>query len=190
LQWAQESTRGEPESKIIINPDLIHKIIPHDFSNVDSENDPGNDKKELENLRQQLAALRREKNNQTELKAVRFNSLLVLRQVRDQFNKKEYQDYERKINSATSREEIEVVVKELLLKTKQNNTSKSIKEENEGKKIQDELAKIKNQNKNLEDKTKPFDDEIKKLKGEIQSLQGRRNQSEILLTMAVIILII
>jgi len=190
LQWAQESVRGEPESKIIVNSDLVHEIIPHDFSNIDSESSPEKDKENLESLRRELASLRGEKNNQAELKAIRFNSLLVLRQIRSQFSEKEYQNYEGKINTATSREEIEVLIKDFLLKTKQKNTPlKPIKERNRDKKIQDELSKIKNQNKNLEDKIKLFNDEIKKIKGD-KSLQGQRNQSEILLTMTVIILII
>ena len=73
-------------------------------------------------MRQELAALQGKINSQTELKSVRFNSLLVLRQVRNQFDEKEYQDYEGKISTASSREEIEVVVKEFLLKVKQKNT--------------------------------------------------------------------
>jgi len=47
----------------------------------------------------------------------------VLRQIRSQLSEKEYQDYEGKINTATSREEIEVLIKEFLLKTKQKNIS-------------------------------------------------------------------
>ncbi|CAI2184496.1 7605_t:CDS:2 [Funneliformis geosporum] len=114
---------------------------------------------------EKVATLRGEKNNQTELKVVRFNSLLVLRQVRGQFTEKEYQDYEGKINTATSREEIEVVVKEFLLKVKQKNISSKPTKEKGNKGIQTELAKIKDLNKILEGKLKLFDDELKKLKG-------------------------
>ena len=37
LQWAREAKKGEPESKIIIYPEQIDQIIPHDFPNIDQE---------------------------------------------------------------------------------------------------------------------------------------------------------
>lgn len=37
LQWARETKKGEAESKIIINPELIDQIIPQDFPNIDQE---------------------------------------------------------------------------------------------------------------------------------------------------------
>ncbi|CAG8714474.1 12242_t:CDS:2 [Ambispora leptoticha] len=193
LQWAQEASEGEPESKIVIGSDLIHKIIPHDFYNVDLVDDQEkasknkDEKRELENLRRELATLRGEKNNQTELKAIRFNSLLVLRQVRGQFTEKEYQDYEGRINAAASREEVEVVVKEFLLKTKQKNASSKPTKENWDKEIHDELTRNKDLIKILEGKFKLFDDEIKKLKGEIQSSRERENKDKTLLVVVIII---
>jgi hypothetical protein len=193
LQWAEEVEKGETESKITVDSGLVHEIIPHDFTNIDLEDNPENknEKKELESLRWELTNLRKEKNNQTELKVVRFNSLLVLRQVRGQFEEKEYQNYEGRINTAVSREEIEVVIKEFLLKAKQKDVPlKPIKEENRDKKIQDELAKIQGRNKDLEGKIKPLNDEIKKLKEKIQNLRGWGNQNEVLLTVAVIALVI
>ncbi|CAI2181152.1 20285_t:CDS:2 [Funneliformis geosporum] len=135
----------------------------------------------------EVANLRGEKNNQTELKVVRFNSLLVLRQVRGQFAEKEYQDYEGKINTATSREEIEVIVKEFLLKVKQKNISSKPTRENGNKGIQAELAKIKDLNKILEGKLKLFDDELKKLKGATKTSRGQGNEVKTLLIIAVII---
>ncbi|CAI2194421.1 4306_t:CDS:2, partial [Funneliformis geosporum] len=110
------------------------------------------------------------------LKITRFNSLLVLRQIRGQFAEKEYQDYEGKINTATSREELVVIVKEFLLKIKQKNILSKPTKKNEDKGIQDELAKIKDLNKTLEGKLKLFDDEIKKLKGETKNSQGQGNE--------------
>ncbi|CAG8628710.1 9824_t:CDS:2 [Ambispora leptoticha] len=165
----------------------LDSIFDYCLLHIDSEDDPEKvsegkeEKKELENLRRELATLRGEKNNQTELKAIKFNSLLVLRQVRGQFTEKEYQGYEGRINTAVSREEIEVIMKEFLLKTK-----KPIKE-NQDKGIQDELKRNKDLNKTLEGKLKLFDDEIKKLKGEIQNFQGRGNKDKTLLVVVIII---
>jgi hypothetical protein len=111
----------------------------------------------------------------------------VLRQVRGQFAEQDYQDYEGRINTAASREAIEVIVKEFLLKTKQKNASPKPIKENRDKEIQDELTRNKDLNKTLEGKLKLFDDEIKKLKGEIQNFQGRGNKDKTLLVVVIII---
>lgn len=37
LQWDRKAKKGEPESKIIIYPEQIDQIIPHDFPNIDQE---------------------------------------------------------------------------------------------------------------------------------------------------------
>lgn len=37
LQWARKAKKGELESKIIIYPEQIDQIIPHDFPNIDQE---------------------------------------------------------------------------------------------------------------------------------------------------------
>ncbi|CAG8554039.1 36071_t:CDS:2 [Racocetra persica] len=102
---------------------MVHKIIPYDFFNIDLEDNQENDKKQLEILRRELEKFKEKKNNQVELKGIRLNSLLVLRQMRGQFTDQEYQEYEGKINVASSREEIEVIVKEFLLKIRQKASS-------------------------------------------------------------------
>jgi len=175
---------------------MIHKIIPHDFLNIDAENDPEkfsknkNDKKQLEILRKELENLKKEKNNQTELKVIKFNSLLVLRQVRGQFGEKEYLDYEGKINTAPSREVIEIAVKEILQKVKQKSTSPKPVKENEDKKEKDKLAEIEDQNKILTEQLRLNNGEAEKLKREIQNLQNQGNKDEILSIIVIIILII
>ncbi|CAG8550752.1 6111_t:CDS:2 [Gigaspora margarita] len=139
LQWAQEASQGKPESKIKVNSDLVNQIIPADFFNISSEDNSENknDKKELEILRKELERLKGEKNRQSQLKAIKFNSLLVLRQVRGNFAEKEYLNYEGKINTALSQEEIEIIEKEFLLKIKQKNTSPKPVREKESKKEKD-----------------------------------------------------
>lgn len=37
LQWAGETEKGKIESKIKVNSELVHEIIPRDFFNIDSE---------------------------------------------------------------------------------------------------------------------------------------------------------
>ena len=162
---------------------MVNKIVSRDFNTDPEDNSENrNEKKELETLRKELAILQREKNNQAELKAIKFNSLLVLRQIREKFSEKEYLDYEGKINTSSSREEIEVIIKELLLKTKQKSvTSSNPVKENEDKKAKDKLAGIKRQNKILAEQLQLFSTEIEKLKREIQNLQKPGNQNKTLL---------
>jgi len=144
----------------------------------------------LEILRKELENLKKEKNNQTELKTIRFNSLLVLRQLRGQFGEKEYQDYEGKINTSSSREVIEIAVKEILQKVKQKNSSPRPTRESEDKKAKDKLAEIERQNKILTGQLQLNNGEIEKLKREIQNLQNQGNQDKILSIIVIIILII
>jgi len=175
---------------------MVHKIIPRDFSNIDTENDPEkvsenkNDKKQLEVLRKELENLKKEKNNQIDLKAIRFNSLLVLRQLKGQFAEKEYQDYEGKINTASSREVIEIAVKEILQKVKQKNSFPRPTRENKDKKTKDKLAEIERQNKILAEQLQLNNGEMEKLKREIHNLQKQGNKEKKLLIVVIIILII
>ena len=39
LQWSREARNGELERKIKVSVDLVNQIIPHDFSNIDQEED-------------------------------------------------------------------------------------------------------------------------------------------------------
>jgi hypothetical protein len=189
-------SRGEAESRVRIDPEKVQKIIPHDFPNIEKENDPEkvsenkNDKKQLETLRKELENLKRGENNQTNLKAIRFNSLLVLRQFKGQFAEKEYQNYEEKINTAPSREVIEIVVKEILQKVKQKNSSPRPTRENEDKKTKDKLAEIERQNKILTGQLQLNNGEMEKLKREIHNLQKQGNKDKILSIIVIIILII
>jgi len=175
---------------------MVHKIIPRDFSNIDTENDPEkvsenkNDKKQLEVLRKELENLKKEKNNQIDLKAIRFNSLLVLRQFKGQFAEKEYQDYEGKINTAPSREVIEIAVKEILHKVKQKNSFPRPTRENEDKKTKDKWAEIERQNKILTGQLQLNNGEMEKLKKEIRNLQKQGNRDKTLSIIVIIILII
>jgi hypothetical protein len=51
---------GKPESKIKIDCELINQILPHDFSNIDQEdNQENNDKKQLEILQKELEILQK-----------------------------------------------------------------------------------------------------------------------------------
>ena len=171
---------------------MINQIISADFSNADLEDNLENKnyEKELEILRKELERLKGEKSSQSRLKAVKFNSLLVLRQVRGQFTEKEYLDYERKINTALSREEIEIIEKEFLLRIKQKNTSPKPVRENEDKKEKDKLAEIERQIKTLAGKLQLSNDEEEKLKREIQNLQKLENKDKFLSIVVITILII
>jgi hypothetical protein len=171
---------------------LINQIISADFSNADLEDnlENKNDKKELEILRKELERLKGEKSSQSELKAVKFNSLIVLRQVRGQFTEKEYLDYERKINTALSREEIEIIEKEFLLRIKQKNISPKLVRENEDKKEKDKLEEIERQIKTLVGQLQLSNDEADKFKREIQNLQKLENKDKFLPIVVITILII
>jgi len=163
---------------------------------LQNDTEDKNDKKQLEILRQELERIKGEKNDQVQLKAVKFNTLLVLRQLRGQLEEKEYQDYEGKINTADSREEIEVIAKEFLLKIKQKNSfPKTVRgKKNKDKKIKDELTEIEQKNKDLEERIKLSNAEIEKLKREIENLQKqektRNIKDNILLIIVIAILII
>lgn len=137
-------------------------------------------------MQKELAALRGEKNHQVQLKTLKFNSLLVLRQIRGQFDEKEYQNYEGKLNTAASREEIEVIEKEILLKFKQKNTAPP-KSNRENK---DKIAEMERQNKILEGWLQLFNTEMEKLKGKIKNCQEQGNKDKILLVVVITILII
>ena len=132
---------GATESKIIIDVDLINQIIPQDFPNVDQEEEKQsnkNDKKQLEFLQKELQRLQEEKNQQSQLKILKLNALLVLRQIREKFTSEEQLVYETKINAVSSREEIEIIEKEFLLQIKiRSNLTKST--ENQQKKGKDKL---------------------------------------------------
>ncbi|CAH1756740.1 9102_t:CDS:2 [Entrophospora sp. SA101] len=183
LQWAQEASQGKSESKIIINSDLINQIISNDFFNVDleSNSENKNQQKELELLRKELEKSKEEKNNKSELKVIKFNSLLVLRQIRGQFDEKEYLDYEGKINSASSREEIEIIEKEFLLNFKQKNASPKPVRRKEDQKEKDKLAEIEQQNKVLTGQLQLNNDELEQLKKEIQNLQKQKDNDKTIL---------
>ena len=169
---------------------MVHKIIPHDFFNVDLEDNKEDEKKQLAILRYELEKLKQEKNNQSELKAIRFNSLLVLRQMRGQFTEKEFQNYEAKINTVSSREEIEVVVKEFLLKAKEKIIPPRPNRENEDKKTGGSSVEIDKQNQILIEKIKFFSAEIDKLKKEIKDLQKPERENKILLVVVIMVLMI
>ncbi|KLL04665.1 MAG: ATP-dependent protease La [Mycoplasmataceae bacterium RV_VA103A] len=188
LQWAEEVDQGKLESKIKIEPEMVHKIIPYDFFNIDLEDNQENDKKQLEILRRELEKFKEKKNNQVELKGIRLNSLLVLRQMRGQFTDQEYQEYEGKINVAASREEIEVIVKEFLLKIRQKAASPKPVQENGNKKAKDNSAEIAKQNQILTEKIKFLNAEIEKLKREIEGLQKPEERNKILLIAVIIVL--
>ncbi|CAG8576698.1 10541_t:CDS:2 [Ambispora gerdemannii] len=180
------------QKKEIANKFIEGQIISADFFNVDLEDNPENksEKKELEILRKELEKLKGEKNSQSELKAIKLNSLLVLRQVRGQFAEKEYLDYEGKINTALSREEIEIIEKNFLLKIKPKNTSPKPVKENKDKKEKDELAEIEQRNKILSGQLQLNNSEIAKLKREIQNLQEQKNNDKILSVAIITTLII
>ncbi|MEG7978891.1 MAG: hypothetical protein NY202_03140 [Mollicutes bacterium UO1] len=118
-----------------------------------------NDKKQLEILRKELERLKGEKTEQVQLKTVKLNILLVLRQLRRQFEEKEYLNYEGKINTANSREGIEIIAKEFLLKIKQKKSS--LKSDGENK---DKLAEIERKNKELGENIKLSNAEMEKLR--------------------------
>ncbi|CAG8554509.1 7387_t:CDS:2 [Ambispora gerdemannii] len=166
------------QNKIKIDAESVHKIIPHDFFNIDLEGDTENknDKRQLAILQQELERLKGEKLDQTQLRAVKFNTLLVLRQFRGQFEEKEYQNYEGKINTADSREEVEVIAKEFLLKIKQKNVSPkpSRADNDKDKKIKDELT-----DKGCEEKIKLSNAEIEKLKRKMENLQKQEKSRSI-----------
>ncbi|CAG8519820.1 10542_t:CDS:2 [Cetraspora pellucida] len=194
LQWEQEVSQGKLESKVKIDPETVHKVVPQDFLNIDLEDNQKkisvDEKKELESLRKELERLKGEKDNQSQLKTVRFNSLLALRQIRGQFTDREYQDYEGKINTASSREEIEVVMKEFLLKIKEKITSPRTNGENGDKKTKDKSTETARQNQILTEKIKSLSAEIEKLKREIQDLQKPERSTKIILVAIVLFLMI
>ncbi|CAG8813418.1 1705_t:CDS:2, partial [Racocetra persica] len=143
------------------DPKKIPEHLLSRISTVDNqEKNSVDEKKELESLRKELERLKEKKDNQAQLKTVRFNSLLALRQIRGQFTDREYQDYEGKINTASSREEIEVVMKEFLLRTKEKITSPRTRGENGDKKSKDESTEIARQNQILTEKIKSLSAEI------------------------------
>ncbi|CFW93238.1 Putative Lon protease [endosymbiont DhMRE of Dentiscutata heterogama] len=194
LQWAQEVSQGKLESKVKIDAETVHKVVPQDFLNIDLEDNQEkisvDEKKELESLRKELERLKGEKDNQIQLKTMRFNSLLALRQIRGQFTDREYQDYEGKINTASSREEIEVVMKEFLLKIKEKITSPRTSGENGDKKTKDKSTETARQNQILTEKIKSLSAEIEKLKREIQDLQKPERSTKIILVVIVLFLMI
>ncbi|CAG8447598.1 11319_t:CDS:2 [Racocetra fulgida] len=184
----EEMDQGKLESKIKIEPEMVHEIIPCGFFNIDLEDNQENDKKQLEILRRELEKFKEKKNNQVELKGIRLNSLLVLRQMRGQFTDQEYQEYEGKINVASSREEVEVIVKEFLLKIRQKAASPKPVQENGNKKAKDNSAEITKQNQILTEKIKFLNAEIEKLKREIEGLQKPEERNKILLILVIIVL--
>lgn len=141
---------------------------------MENETENKNDKKQLEILHRELEKLKGEKNDRVQLKTIKLNTLLVLRQFRKQFEEKEYQNYEGKINIVSSREEIEVILKEFLLKINQKIISSKTSTRNKSKK--DKLAEIEQKNKDLEAKNKLSNDEIEKLKGEIENLKKQEKE--------------
>ncbi|WNE40824.1 MAG: hypothetical protein mread185_000281 [Mycoplasmataceae bacterium] len=111
------------ERKIKIDSDLVNKIIPNDFFNIDFEEKEvslqnKNDNKRLK-FSQGEIELDKTKNNQSnyqnQLKELKLNSLWILRQVRERFNEKQYYDYQERINNACSLREIKKIEKEYLL---------------------------------------------------------------------------
>jgi hypothetical protein len=138
----------DSERKIKIDSDLVHKIIPNDFFNIDLEG-----REEIsssnENFRNQskfsqensLDEPKNRKVNQGQLSLIKFNSLLVLGQVRKHFSKEEYQGYEKRINSASTQEEIEIVEKDFLSKINLSEKNPFIKKR-ESEKAEDRIKKL------------------------------------------------
>lgn len=182
LQWTRETRSGAEESKITIDDNLVNQIIPHDFPNIDQEENPEdppeNYKRQIEILKKELETLREEKNTQIQLKAVKFNALLILRQVREKFKVEEYQNYEGKINLATSREEIEVIEKEFLLQIKQKNALSKPTENNNDKAKLNKLSEIEQLISKLEQQLRTSQQlanmEIDKLKKELENLRKQK----------------
>jgi hypothetical protein len=139
---------------------------------LENETKNKNEKKQLEILQNELERLKGSKNEQIQLKATKLNTLLVLRQLREKLEEKEYQDYEGKINTASSREEIEVIEKEFLLKIKKKSTFPNPAKK-KGENVEDKLEGVEQKNKDLAKQLQLSNDDIAKLKKKMENLQKK-----------------
>jgi ATP-dependent Lon protease len=69
LQWSREAEKGEEESEIIIDPELVDQIIPQDFPNIDQKEEKdkpsSNWEDKLKELQQSILNLqKKEKSNE------------------------------------------------------------------------------------------------------------------------------
>lgn len=184
LQWAREVQQGKKESKLVITSGLVKQIIPRNFSDINQDEDQKKSqeshyKEQIKVLQREIEALRKEKKARNKLKETKLNALLILRQIREKFSAEEYHNYEAKINTVSSREEIEVVEKEILMKIKQKPAPPK---ENRDKIREDKLMKeIKEKNSNLENQLNNLrqlsNSERQKLKKEIENLQKQKKSN-------------
>jgi ATP-dependent Lon protease len=71
LQWSREVKKGELESKIIVCPELVDQIIPHDFPNIDREekkDEPSNNLEDkLKELQKSIQNLQEKRKSNEEI---------------------------------------------------------------------------------------------------------------------------
>lgn len=195
LRWAEQEGR---EEKITITPDLVEKIVPRDFINIDQEETKD---QQIERMQKELSAFQREriKNEQTKLS---LNKIQILRVIEEKLKnanlKKENldldEDYETRIKQAISSEELEITKEEVLLKIAQKSTGKmpknnyftnyqqivekepkdnSNKKDKEIEKMEEKLANLIDERKDLKNQASAFQRQLNFQSQEIQSLKSQ-----------------